>query len=152
MASLFFSSKENVKKRYAYESVPISYSQAKSNLDLNKNKVVELNNFGLGKADKKEIFLFNKEVKGNTGSRGELSLSFVESNLDKVEVSIKKAFPVLEEIIKQNKGFKIVLKVDCEGAEYEIFEDLDASGILNQIDFAMIDWYDKGNEVLEKYY
>ncbi|KRD07466.1 hypothetical protein ASE21_18445 [Flavobacterium sp. Root901] len=150
LGALFFSSKDNVKKIYSYEPVPLTYDQAKFNLTLNKNKVVELNNYGLGNTDKEETFLFNKNVKGNTGSRGALSSSFIISDVEKVNVIIKNASSVLKEIINQNQNFKIVLKVDCEGAEYEIFEDLDNSGILNKIDFAMIEWHDKGSQELEK--
>lgn len=150
LGSLFFSSKKNVKKIYSYEPVPLTYTQAKFNLDSNKNKVVELNNFGLGKIDKEETFLFNKNVKGNTGSWGALSSSFVISEVEEINVVIKKASPILKEIINQNKKLKIVLKVDCEGAEYEIFEDLDSAGILNEIDIVMIEWHDKGSIVLEE--
>lgn len=150
LAALFFSTKDNVKKIYSYEPVPFTFDQAKFNLDLNKNAIVELNNFGLGKIDTEETFLFNKNVKGNTGSRTDLSASFIITEVEKVDVIIKKASPVLEEIINQNEKLKIVLKMDCEGAEYDIFEDLDSSGILSKIDILMIEWHDRGSATLEE--
>ena len=57
---LFFSKMDNVEKIYAYEPVPDTFEQAKLNLELNKeiSKVTELNNFGLGKNNRDEVFFF----------------------------------------------------------------------------------------------
>ena len=34
------------------------------------------------------------------------------------------------------------MKIDCEGAEYEIFEELKASGLLKKIDVILGKWHD----------
>lgn len=154
ISSLFFSRMSFVEKIYSFEPVPETYQQSKNNLALNESisKVVELNNFGLGKNNRSEVFLFNKEMKGNTGVRGLLSPSYAacSNNFIEVEVSIRDTSEVFTEICIENKGKKVIVKMDCEGAEYEIFENLANSGVLNNIDVFMIEWHDKGPAEIEK--
>ena len=149
-ASLFFSNLDNVDKIYAYEPVLETYNQATLNFNNNKNKVVEFNNYGLGGSDREETFYFNKNAKGNTGIRGELSTSFDANFVEKIDVKIMKASNEIQKIIDENSNSKIVLKMDCEGGEYEIFEDLDKNGLLNRFDIIMLEWHDRGADVLEE--
>lgn len=154
ISSLFFSTLPFVEKIYSFEPVPETYQQAKKNLSLNEsiNKVVQINNFGLGKNNKSEVFIFNKDMKGNTGVRGLLSPSYA-ANLNtfvEVEVAIRDTSEIISQIKNENLGKKIVVKMDCEGAEYEIFENLTNSGVLNSVDVFMIEWHDKGPSEIEK--
>lgn len=154
ISSIFFSTLKYVDKIYSFEPVLETYNQAKYNFSLNKscNKIKEINNFGLGKNNRTEVFIFNKDMKGNTGVRGLLSPSYAANtfNVTEVEVLIKNASEILSRIIDDNKGKKIIVKMDCEGAEYEIFENLSVSGILKKIDILMLEWHDKGATQIEK--
>lgn len=149
---LFFSKLDNVEKIYAYEPVLDTFEQAKLNLELNKDisKVVHLNNFGLGKNDRDEVFLFDRNVKGNTGVRGDMSTSFKSENVVEIKVAIKNASEQIIKVIAANTEYKTIVKIDCEGGEYEIFENLSESGVIAQIDYLMMEWHDKGAEVLEE--
>lgn len=151
IASLFFSKLDNVDRIYAFEPVDDTYNQALLNFKLNEEilKISEFNNYGLGKSDRKEVFLFNRNVKGNTGVRGEMSSSFVASQVIEKEVVIKKASTEFNRINKANPEAKIVVKMDCEGAEYEVFEDLEQSGCIKNIDCFLLEWHDKGSQALE---
>ena len=40
--------------------------------------------------------------------------------------------------------------MDCEGAEYEVLEDLSATGTLKNVDLIMIEWHDKGAQIIEE--
>jgi len=105
----------------------------------------------LGKNNRSEVFIFNKEMKGNTGIRGLLSPSYAANlnNLIEVEVVIRDASEVISTIVKDHKDKKIVVKMDCEGAEYEIFENISKSSVIKDIAFFMIEWHDKGPKEIE---
>ncbi|CAC9976390.1 MULTISPECIES: FkbM family methyltransferase [Flavobacterium] len=152
IASLFFSRINNIEKIYAFEPVEDTYKQALLNFTLNKDilKVSDFKNYGLGKNERKEVFLFNKNVKGNTGVRGKMSSSFDSSQVVEKEVLIKNASSEIERIKKENPFSKIVVKMDCEGAEYEIFEDLEQSNCIQNIDCFLLEWHDKGSKPINK--
>lgn len=147
IAALFFSQFEYVKNIYCFEPVPETFRQAKYNLSLNPNfhKVTQMHNVGLGSSTRKEVFLFDDEVKGNTGLRGTLSPSYAENpNVREVEVQISDASEMLLPIFESHNNQKIILKIDCEGGEYEIFRSLHASGLMKRVDVIMMEWHDKG--------
>jgi FkbM family methyltransferase len=155
ISSLFFSKMDFVEKIYSFEPVPETFEQAKLNFSMNKSlsKIVEINNFGLGGFTRDETFIFNKNIKGNTGVRGLLSPSYSSNSNNSIEVKvqIKNVSEVISEIIARNSNMNIVVKMDCEGAEYEIFDNLIASGLINSISMFMIEWHDKGATTIENH-
>lgn len=151
IASLYFSTLPNVNKIYCFEPVLDTYKQAKFNFSMNENtsKVIEFTNVGLGKDTRDETFIFDKQVKGNTGIRGQMSSSYSNnSNSISIDVKIKNAADEIQRIIDSNPDSKIVIKMDCEGAEYEIFETL-TSSLISAISIFMIEWHDKGSSSIE---
>jgi FkbM family methyltransferase len=151
LASIFLSLKENIEAIYAFEPVCQTYHQALINFKLNSHflKVKSIKNYGLAKNDRDQVFLFNSNVKGNTGIRGSKSSSFVAEAVTNVNVKLKNASNEIEMIIKEHPNSKIAIKVDCEGGEYEIFEDLNESGCLKKIDYIILEWHDEGSSSLE---
>ena len=153
ISSLYFSRFKNTKGIYCFEPVKDTFEIAQKNFEINSNlKILGLYNFGLGAFEREEYFLFNREFKGNSGIRGKLSSSLKnQKNNEHRQVTIKPASVVLEPIFKRHKGDKIVLKIDCEGGEYEIIEDLARGNLLKHIYFLMIEWHDHGPNILEDY-
>lgn len=45
---------------------------------------------------------------------------------------------------------KYVLKMDCEGEEYNIFDTLKKNDIIGKFDIIMLEWHYKGSEMLEE--
>ena len=152
-SSLYFSRMDNVVKIFSYEPVKDTFNTANKNLDQkNISKKTTLFNFGLGGKERKETFFYKHQAKGNSGLRGSLSQSYKNpENCETRVVEIKKASEVLETIFKENALYKKVLKIDCEGAEYEIIEDLVQADMMNKVDVIMMEWHDYGPEILKKY-
>lgn len=149
IASLFFSTLSHVDNIYCFEPVSNTFAVAQKNFALNNSKVISFENIGLGKNNRTETFLFDNYCKGNAGIRGKLSPSYKNNpNLVEVAVTIKDATEQIAKIIENTQN-NIVVKMDCEGAEYEIMENLAQSQILKKIDILMIEWHDKGATELE---
>jgi FkbM family methyltransferase len=152
ISSLFFGLQKNVQKIYSFEPVVNTYKQAVYNISLNENlsPKIETFNIGLGATTRVEKVLYNPQAKGNCGIRLESSLVIDKNNSKEIEITIQDVSDVLPDLIAKHTQQKVVLKIDCEGAEYEILQKLDESKLLNTIDVLLIEWHDKGSEILEK--
>lgn len=151
ISSLFFALNEKVSKIYSFEPVLPTYDQAVYNLGLNpgySNKI-EAFNFGLGGSARAEKVLYNSQAKGNCGIRLDLSLVIDKENAKEIEIYIKNIGDVLPDLVAKHSEKKRVLKIDCEGAEYEILQELSEVNLLNDIDVLLIEWHDKGAKILE---
>ena len=152
ISSLFFALNKNVAKIYSFEPVVATYNQAVYNLELNpsySNKI-ETFNYGLGGATRVEKVLYNSQAKGNCGIRLDLSLVIDKDNAEEIEINIKNIGEVLPHLLSKHPQQKKVLKIDCEGAEYEILEKLNELNLLEEIDVLLIEWHDKGAASLEE--
>lgn len=152
ISSLYFSTLDCVDKIYAFEPIVDTFKQAEYNLELNKtnHKVEVIKNIGLGKNDRTETVLFNKHSKGNVGFRGVLSPTYANNqNNETRALKIIETSKEIQSIIDNADGQKIMIKMDCEGAEYEIFENLSESKLLDKIDILIIEWHDKGAKTIE---
>ncbi|MBF2708231.1 FkbM family methyltransferase [Flavobacterium soyangense] len=152
ISSLFFSLNKNIDKIYSFEPVLTTYNQALYNLGLNtkNSNKIETFNFGLGGSTRMEKVLYNSQAKGNCGIRLGLSPSIDIDNSKEIEIEIKAVEEILPELLGQHLNQKIVFKIDCEGAEYEIIEKLSSENLLNIIDMLLIEWHDKGPKMIEE--
>lgn len=153
IASLFFSRLDFVESVFAFEPIKDSFEQALYNLQINSkiHKVEFLKNIGLGGNSRKDVFLFDRAFKGNTGIRGELSPNYANNNLAlQREVQIEDATIEIENIINVRSNYRVIVKMDCEGGEYEILENLYSSGSIKRIDILLLEWHDKGSATIEE--
>jgi len=153
ISSLYFSQFNHVKEIHAFEPVLDTYKQAEFNLSQNEKlaKKIKLYNFGLSNDSRMESFLFNKATKGNTGMRGLLSPTMSKNEFNEQRtVQLENASDVINKVIKDNQNLKVVIKMDCEGAEYDILENLSMSGVLDCIDVLMLEWHDRGSIPVEE--
>lgn len=148
-ATLFFAQKEFVKKVYAFEPDKIMYEKAQENINLNtklKDKIVT-DNVACANEDKKEIYVVNPRESAGVVKRRETT----STNAKEMEVVCVDSAKALGTIIDSHYGKeKILMKCDCEGAEYEIFYRLEEMGYFDKIDAVVMEWHIGRREEIEK--
>jgi len=91
--------------------------------------------------------------KGNVGIRKNNSYNInklSDKAKSKIEVEIRDVGEVVDLVKENHSEFDIIMKIDCEGGEYEIIERLGALNMLGKIKLFMIEWHDLGAHPLEK--
>lgn len=68
-----------------------------------------------------------------------------EGPLRELEIEIKDAGEFLKPIFDKHKEDCIVLKIDCEGSEYDILESINKHNLLNNVSAVLLEWH----EILE---
>jgi FkbM family methyltransferase len=153
--SLLKAKEKGIKKIYAFEPFKPTYDMAIKNINLNPElgKKIIAFNFGLGSEDKSLDMPYDKAAASCMTTTMDPKDTFVGKagrlNLNSVEkIEIKKSSDILKQIISENPDDKVFLKMDCEGAEYEILPELDHAGVLKDIDLIILEWHFDAPEVL----
>ena len=152
-ASLNFASMNNCSFVYGFEIDEYVYSKALDNISLNPklSKKIKTFNFGLSNEDGLvDLYCYDGFDGVNTMMDEYMEVSPVLQNYkDKLNVKsaqVKKASRIISDIISEDKiQSKIVLKIDTEGAEYNIINDLIQSNTLNKIDVILGEGHIFGN-------
>lgn len=139
LTSLLFASKPNVREVHSFEPFPVTYAKALRNLSINPAiaSKVTAHNVGLSDRDDDQTIL----VPDTTDSGSRATISVVGGR--PVELKLRDAAGALGPIIAaaRSKGRQIVLKVDCEGSEFAIFDSLDQAGLFGLIDVLLVEWH-----------
>ena len=149
-ATLYFANQSFTEKVYGFEPFPETYMEANSNMKLNESL--------LGK-----VILFNKGVSNVTEKRsiyqfesGLLSASTINNdentdnkNIKKIDIDLISIIDLLGMINKNHPENRIMLKIDCEGEEYSIFESLSETEYLNNICCIVVEWHEFGPEKIK---
>ncbi|MDT8302790.1 MAG: FkbM family methyltransferase [Sedimentisphaerales bacterium] len=149
IASLFFAAKENVKKVYAYEPFKPTLALAQKNLDLNPelNKKIQTFAYGLGKKDTTLDIPYSINLSDCMSTTHTVS---VKHNVRTETVTVKDAAQILAPIFEENKNNRIIVKCDCEGAEFEILERLEEENLVVKIDAILMEYHFKKPDRLVK--
>lgn len=144
-SSLRFAEFDNCSMVYGFEIDDVTYDKAVYHKKLNPQLAdkLKLHNFGISNKNSKEELYFLKGA--DTLSTLEPDFVDIEFQLkaakDKVEtklVEVRRASEVIEHIIERdNIKSKIVLKIDTEGSEYKIIDDLIQSNTINEVDLIL---------------
>jgi len=138
LASLSFLSTHDAEV-WAFDLVPSTARLARANLDLNPQLAARAKVFEYGLSDSDREFDLSVDPDHRvdnsifTEKRG--SGSVIE------KVAVRDAGGVLREALDQLNGRKLVMKLDAEGAEYEILERLSNLGLLGKIDLLLLEWH-----------
>jgi len=119
---------------YSYEPSNNNFRCLLKNINSNQLKNVKCENLAIGEKDGESELI--------TSSSFNHSIVINKNNSDKTEKILIKR---LSSVIKNNSIDKIdFLKMDCEGAEYQIFETLESS-ILKKINVISMEFHDLKN-------
>ncbi|MGI9315953.1 MAG: FkbM family methyltransferase [bacterium] len=126
----------------AYEPLEVSYLSATRNVSLNAHLSdrISLRNFGLSGCSGAQTI--QSEIAHRT--RSSMVIDRAASPLSQVEylpISVRKASEEVCEVLEQNPNKSVWIKMDCEGCEYKVLEDLAESGTLDEINGILLEWH-----------
>ena len=141
-ASLRFAAFNNCSAVYGFEIDEDTYSKAIYNININPKLSEKITpyNFGLSNNESEVKLYYLEGADGiNTVKQDFVDVQYeMIENKDAVKskaVQVKKTSKVIGDIIKNNHiDSKIVLKIDTEGSEYDIVDDLIESGLIKKMD------------------
>jgi FkbM family methyltransferase len=139
--SLRFAANDNIKSVYAFEPFRPTFESAKRNLELNPKLSEKINafNFGLGKENATLELPYRKNATGTMSTTHDVCKG--QKDIHKETVVIKDAAKEIAAILRENKNRCIIVKCDCEGAEFEIFDRLDQQGLVGRIDVVIMEYH-----------
>ena len=157
-ASLRFAEFNNCSAVYGFEIDEDTYYKAIYNMNLNPDlsKKITPYNFGLSNSNEEMKLYYIEGADGvNTVESDLVKIQYeMKENPDKIKtksVQVKKTSEIIENIIKSEKiNSKIVLKIDTEGSEYNIIDDLIESGLIYKMDLILGEGHKFNNRNLSK--
>lgn len=144
LASLDFLSRLNVREMHLYEPMSQTINCAKQNFHYNDTSnlhILEFNDFGLSNAPKKFDVEYSYKYNGSVGVSG----LDTDQKHDVVTqtMQVENVTDVFNKL-NFNNTFNI-MKIDCEGSEYDILNELIRTQDINKFDYIVIEWHDIGN-------
>lgn len=146
IASLYFSSRKDVSKVYSFEPFLETYRVARENMNINPHlsKKVTAYNFGLSTNNLEVEVDYDSKFKGDMSTVYDNTEILGKGDYKKEKVVLRRASEIIEQIIEKHPTQPLVCKIDCEGAEYEIVEDLYTNNILPKLNVIIMEWHRKG--------
>ena len=140
--TLYYAQQPLVKKIYAFELFEPTFVIGRQNLNLNEtcSQKVEAFNVGLSNREFETTLDYSPSVKGRMGLRG-LPGNQHFDDVVKQNVMVKDIVVVFNEILSRHAQEEIVVKLDCEGEEYNLIDALATSGLLEKLNVLMIEWH-----------
>ena len=153
VASLLFAQNPNVSHVYAYEPLPHTFTLTMRSIAANPglSRKITLANLGIGKDDRELQVRYTLKAKSAIGlttipSRLKSLNNIQPADMMDVTIRLADAADVLRTIRARHPSAPILLKLDAEGAEYEIIDRLIATGVIHEINAAAIEWHDLPGE------
>ncbi len=144
-ASLFLANKPNVRKVYAFEPFAQTYEAALTNFSYNpvQTRKIIAHNYGLSNANEKTYVPYSNSDKGRNKSLAFDQHTNGVAYAEKAAIEVREASEVIANILEENRNTSIHIKMDCEGAEFVIFDALAKSPLPEQVKGMMIEWHFK---------
>ena len=138
LVAMQFAQNPAVRRVYSFEPFPSTYARGMANLSLNQDLAAKIvpSNTGIGDVEGRVVMrVVDTDDSGSRATR-DVGEEGVEIELEMARASIAVA-----RIIDAEPDCDIVLKIDCEGAEFAIFEELRRGGIIGRVSAFMVEWH-----------
>ena len=132
---LYFALDNRCQKCFGFEPFKATYDFAIENINLNpkiKNKIHPYN-FGLSNKDNTQLVYFLPHRDGISSANYDFIKNYAPeelNNITETNVILKKASDIFANLIEKNPSTHKILKLDAEGAEYEVLPDLFSKNLL----------------------
>lgn len=139
LASLHFASKPFVTEVHGFEPFAATFDRALANLALNPDLSAKIKPVLAGLSDHDYDGVIMVDDHGDSGAMTTVGVTQgVEANL-----VLRDAGPALAPLIDDAlaRGLNVVLKVDCEGSEFAVFDSLRRCGLLGKIRAFLVEWH-----------
>lgn len=139
-ASLYFASDSNCKKVYGFEPCKSTFDFAIYNINMNPElaKKIECLNVGVAsKEDTVTLYKLKDHDESATLDIGQIKLlnqNIKTDDIFKETIKTKKSSDVVREIFTIHRDKKIVLKIDIEGMEEEVLNDIYENNLIDSFD------------------
>ncbi len=162
-STLFFAGLDKIEKVYGYEPFAETYYKACKNLENEEIEgKVEIYNIGIGDSNRTQVVSFFDGMSTGLSTISENTLKSRDDRLKmgrklsgeahENDVIIREASDVVKEILSRHGDHKhYILKMDCEGEEYSIFENLNKNALLESFSFILVEWHNEGSDMLKEY-
>ena len=148
VVSQYFASKTQVKAVHGYEPFVETYQEASANFQLNnsiKHKIFS-HNFGVSNVTETRTLSFYESGLLSASTISDSSNSYKRDETKKIQVQLKSIDDIFKELLPQYPDSQVLLKIDCEGEEYAIFNCLKDSNYLDKVVCVLVEWHQKGYE------
>ena len=148
--ALFFAANPFVKKVYSYELMPQTFDRAQRNLKINPDIMnkIEGHNYGLGKSDQELVIYYYDESDGQIGKVSEILGDELGKGIP-TKCKIKNVVHEIQKIEQEHPNVALYLKIDTEGAEYEIIDALLRDHSSNNIHYIAIEYHFGVQNIIE---
>lgn len=156
--SLYFLHHKKVKKVYGFEPFRQPYSDAEDNLKdyMQNTERIEIFQYGISNENGSRVIDFNKDMTCGQSTIASVREEAYEwyrneglvqiENEEKESIQVRDAKEVFFPIIQKHSDCNIVLKMNCEGEEYNIMKRLSETDLIDKITVIMLEWHYKGKE------
>ena len=140
LASLLFAANTQVAEVHAFEPFASTFLRGCANIALNPDLAAKITTHNFGLSDKDEDVTL--AIDENGGDSGGMQTRSVDGGTP-MRLTLRDAAGTIGPIVAnaRARGLDVVVKIDCEGAEFPIFASLGASGLLNDISAMMVEWH-----------
>jgi FkbM family methyltransferase len=151
IASLYFAAQPGVHQVIAFEPFPATADLFEAQMALNPELAAKISllRFGLDAADGTFEASYVPALRGSMSIHGLGAWrGGTEATGNRTTVAVRRASKVLEELAPRLANKPILAKIDCEGSEYGILRDLDATRAIDRIDAIVMEWHQHGPDEL----